>query len=101
MELTEKQRFHQSHIAAAEKANQPLAVYAREQGINVQHLYGEKHRLHKIEQKSLPGFVRVQDVSGHVMAPTLLQIRLPNGISLGMPTHQISLDQILQTLAKL
>lgn len=101
MEPTEKQRLYQSYIAAAEKANKPLAVYAREQSINVHCLYGEKHRLHKKEQKSLPDFVRVQDVSGHAMAPTLLQIRLPNGISLGMPTHQISLDQILQTLAKL
>ena len=101
MELTEKQRLYQSHIAAAEKANQPLAVYAREQSINVQGLYGEKNRLQKNERKSLPAFVRVEDVSSPVLAPTLLQIRLPNGISLGMPTHQVSLEQILQTLVKL
>jgi hypothetical protein len=34
-------------------------------------------------------------------SPTLLQIRLPNGVSLPLPTHQISLNQMLQTLAKL
>jgi hypothetical protein len=38
MASTEKQRFYQSHISAAREANQPLAVYARTQGINVHSL---------------------------------------------------------------
>jgi hypothetical protein len=101
MELTEKQRLYQAHIAAAEEANISLAVYARDHGLKVQGLYGEKNRLRKKQLKSLPGFVRVEDVSGPVLSPSLLQVRLPNGVSLAMPAQHVSLDQILQTLAKL
>lgn len=101
MQLTEKQRLYQSHIAAAEEASIPLAVYAREHSINVQGLYGEKNRQRRSEHKSLPGFVRVEDVSAPVMNSSLLQVRLPNGVSLALPTDQISLHQMLQTLAKL
>ncbi|HIG43955.1 MAG TPA: hypothetical protein EYQ14_26000 [Gammaproteobacteria bacterium] len=101
MELTEKQRLYQSHIASAESADTPLTVYAREHGINVQCLYSEKNRLRKYEQKGLSGFVRVEDVSRESINPALLQIRLPNGVSLALPTQQVSLDQMLQTLVQL
>ena len=99
MSMTEKQRFYQAHLSAAGEANQPLAVYARAQGINVHSLYSEKRRLRGLEQKSLPAFVRVEEAS--LPSPTLLQIRLPNGVSLALPTHQVSIDQMLLTLAKL
>lgn len=101
MALTEKQQFYQSCIAAAEEAGVPLAEYARQQGINVHCLYGERQRLRRQESKSLPGFVRVEDVTGPVLSPTLMQIRLPNGVSLALPTDQLPLTQILQTLATL
>ena len=99
MELTENQRFCQEHIAAAAEANVPLSTYAKEHDIKVHRLYSEKRRQREQQQKQLPAFVRVNDASA--LPPTLLQIRLPNGVSLALPTHQISLDQMLQTLAKL
>ncbi len=101
MALTEKQRLYQSCICAAEEAGLSLAEYARQQGINVHCLYGERQRLRRRGSKSMPGFVRVEDVSGPVMSPTLMQIRLPNGVSLALPTDQLPLTQILQTLATL
>lgn len=99
MELTEHQRLCQRHIAAAEESDLPLSVYAKEHGISVHQLYSEKRRQRLQQQKQLPAFVRVDDAPA--LSPTLLQIRLPNGVSLALPTHQIPLDQVLQTLAKL
>ena len=99
MAPTEHQRFCQTHIAAAEEADLPLSVYAKEHGISVHQLYSEKRRQRLQRHKQLPAFVRVDDAP--VLSPSLLQIRLPNGVSLALPTHQIPLDQMLHTLAKL
>ncbi|MBP18726.1 MAG: hypothetical protein CMQ21_07565 [Gammaproteobacteria bacterium] len=57
--------------------------------------------LKKKERKSVPGFVRVEDVTGESINPALLEIRLPNGVSLDMLTQLVSPDQMLQTLAAL
>lgn len=101
MELTEHQRFCQAHIAAAEEANQPLAAYARENGIAVHRLYSEKRRVALTERKQNPTFIRVEDHSGPILPAAVMQIRLPNGVTLALPSHQLPLDQILQSLVKL
>jgi|TARA_Y100000310_G_scaffold338070_1_gene426762 hypothetical protein len=101
MELTKKQRLYQSHIKAAEEAGLPLATYAKQQGINAQCLYGEKYRPRRKQSKTESNFVRIQDVAEPMISPMLMQIRLPNGVSMALPFHQAPLVEILQTLAKL
>ena len=101
VELTEKQQRYQSHIQAAETAGIPLAAYAKTQGVRVHCLYSERQRLRKQARKTLPSFVRVQDVVDPVMPAAMLQIRLPNGVNLALPSQQVPLTEILQTLAAL
>jgi len=101
MVLTEKQQCYQEHLRAAEQSGQPLAVYARERDVNVQALYGERQRMRRSGSKPTR-FLKVQDVApSPVMPMSLLQVRLPNGVSLGIPTDQMSLGDLIQTLAKL
>lgn len=101
MKLTERQQLYQSHIQAAETAGLPLAAYAKTQDLSVHCLYSERQRLRKKERKALPNFVRVQDVVEPVTQSTMLQIRLPNGVSVALPTQQTPLTEILQTLVTL
>lgn len=101
MALTEHQRFCQMHIKAAEEAGQPLAVYARDHEISVHRLYSEKQRVARLARKQTATFIRVEDPAHQVLPPTVMQIRLPNGVTLALPSHQLPLDQILQSLVKL
>ena len=101
VELTEKQQRYQSYIQDAEAAGIPLAAYAKTQGVSVYCLYSERQRLRKQARKTLPSFVRVQDVVDPVLPAAMLQIRLPNGVSLALPSQQVPLTEILQTLATL
>ncbi len=101
MELTKKQKCYQSHMQAAEEAGLSLASYAKSHGISVQCLYSERQRVRSKERKALPSFVRVQDTIDPVLPSALLQIRLPNGVSLALPVNQMPLPAILQTLAAL
>lgn len=100
--MTKKQLQYQSYIDAARAQNKSLAAYAKAKGINVQCLYSEIQRQRRQQpEQSLPGFVRVADVSPQLASPTLLQVRLPNGVSLAMPAQEVSLEQMLTTLARL
>ena len=46
--------------------------------------------------------MRVQDVRGSLFVPmALLQVRLSNGVSLGIPTDQVNLADLTDTLAGL
>ena len=101
MELTKKQRLYQSHINAAEEAGLPLATYARQQGISPQCLYREKYRPKRKQGKTTVNFVRVEDVAEPMVSPTLMQIRLPNGVSIALPIQQAPIAELLQTLARL
>ena len=102
MSLTDNQRLYQCHLKAAEELGQPLTEYARDHDVNLQSLYGERSRLRKKEKAASSTFVRVQDISSEPVATmAMLQIRLPNGVSLAVPTHQVPLTEILQTLARL
>jgi hypothetical protein len=67
----------------------------------VQCLYSERQRQRKLEHKHLPSFVRVQDSVDLAAPSALLQIRLLNGVSLALPTGQVPLVDVLQTLAAL
>ena len=98
---TEKQQANQAHIAAAEAAGQPIAEYAREHNLNVQSLYGERHRQRRKVPKPVTSFVQVQRPVESVLPSALLQIRLPNGVSLALPTQDVPLAEILKTLARL
>ncbi|MCB1644896.1 MAG: hypothetical protein KDI36_05560 [Pseudomonadales bacterium] len=101
MGTTDKQRLYQSHIAAAEAAGISLAEYAREQGIHPQCLYGENNRQRRKARKSLAGFVRVEQPVAPVVNSSLLQIRLPNGVSLAVPVDPVPVAQLITTLAAL
>lgn len=101
MALTDKQRLYQSHLEAAEERGQSIAAYAREQGVSVTALYGERRRQRRTEVKQFPSFVRVQESHAEPASMLLLQVRLPNGVSVALPTGQLPLADILQTLARL
>ena len=101
MALTKKQAQYQSHLNAAESAGLPLAAYAKQHGLSVQSLYAERYRLRQYDEQAKPGAGFVQVRSEQTMPPTLLQIRLPNGVSLAVPTREIALTDMLQTLARL
>ncbi len=101
MAVTDKQRLYQSHLEAAAERGQPIAAYAREHGISVTALYGERQRQRRAQRKHLPSFVRVQETPAEPASMSLLQVRLPNGVSVALPTGQMPLADILQTLARL
>ncbi len=101
MPLTDKQRLYQSHLEAAEERGQSIAAYAREHGISVAALYGERRRQRATEVRHAPSFVRVQEPRAEATPMALLQVRLPNGVSVALPTDQMPLADILQTLARL
>ena len=101
MTLTKKQAQYQTHLNAAEQAGLPLTIYAKEHGLSVQSLYTERYRLRQHDEQPVPGAGFVQVRTEPAMSPTLLQIRLPNGVSLAVPTCEIALTDMLQTLARL
>ncbi len=102
MTLTEKQQIYQEHLQAAELSGQSLRAYARAHGVSVQSLYSERQRMRGAERKTSGGFLKVQDMSAPPLMPmALLQVRLPNGVSLGIPTDQMALRDLLLTLAQL
>ena len=98
---TEKQQFYQAHLEAAAERGQALTDYAREHGLKVQALYGERQRQRRAEGKHLPSFVRVADFSREPVPMSMLQVRLPNGVSVALPTDQMPLAEVLRTLAQL
>ena len=104
MILTAKQQLYQNHLQNAEQSGQSLRAYASANKISVQSLYSERQRMRRqVSQSAKPGsFLKVQDVSAAPLTPmALLQVRLPNGVSLGIPTDQLSLGDLIHTLAKL
>ena len=110
MPLTEHQATCQAHIAAAKKANMPIAAYARANQIPIHRLYSELARQAKAARKvktapttrvaKPPSFVRIEPQVQPVTT-SLLQIRLPNGVSLALPSDQKPLDEVLKTLVAL
>lgn len=101
MELTDTQQRYQAHIEAAEATGQSLAAYAREHNLNVHCLYSERQRQRRRQPKS-GAFLKVQDVSqSPVISMSMLQVRLPNGVNLAVPTDQVALADILHLLARL
>jgi hypothetical protein len=94
VKLTERQRHWLKHIRAAERKDEPLTVYAEQQGLSVSSLYEAKRHLRetgviaaasgtKKQKQVVPEFVSVSvrepvpSVSG-----TALRIRLSSGAML-------------------
>ncbi len=94
VKLTERQRHWLGHIRAAERKDEPLTVYAEQQGLSVSSLYEAKRHLRetgviaaasgtKKQKQGVPEFVSVSvrepvpSVSG-----TALRIRLSSGAML-------------------
>ncbi len=101
MPLTATQQHYQDHLKAAEQTGMSLRAYAEENHIKVHSLYAERQRMRK-QAKTDGQFLRVQEVASTPFAPmTLVQIRLPNGVSIGLPAEQVPLVDLIQTLAKL
>jgi hypothetical protein len=94
VKLTERQRHWLKHIRAAERKDEPLTVYAEQQGLSVSSLYEAKRHLRKAgvlavasapnkPERATPEFVSVsvrepvRSVNG-----TVLRVRLSNGAML-------------------
>lgn len=91
VKLTERQRHWLKHIRAAERKDEPLTVYAEQQGLSVSSLYEAKRHLRKagvieaaIEPRK-PDRVPPEFVSVSVREPvrsvngTVLRVRLSSG----------------------
>jgi hypothetical protein len=91
VKLTERQRHWLGHIRAAERKDEPLTVYAEQQGLSVSSLYEAKRHLRKAGVLALasapkkPERVTPEFVSVSVREPvrsvngTVLRVRLSSG----------------------
>ena len=75
VKLTERQRHWLKHIRAAERKDEPLTVYAEQQGLSVSSLYEAKRVSAKFVSVSVR--VPVRSVNG-----TVLRVRLGSGAML-------------------
>jgi hypothetical protein len=75
------------HLDAAEQAGVPLSAYAREHGLNVQHLYATRQRQHRrvarqggstLDAPSAFATVQIKHSAGDPVAK--LSVTLPNGV---------------------
>jgi len=90
-ELTERQRHWLGHIRAAERKDEPLTIYAKQQGLSVSSLYEAKRHLRKAgvlavaRASKKPERVGPEFVSVSVREPvrsvngTVLRVRLSSG----------------------
>jgi len=90
-ELTERQRHWLEHIRAAQRKDEPLTVYADQQGLSVSSLYEAKRHLRKAgiiaaaSGPRMPERVAAKFVSVSVREPvrsvngTVLRVRLSSG----------------------
>ena len=91
VKLTERQRHWLKHIRAAERKDEPLTVYAEQQGLSVSSLYEAKRHLRKAGALAVasapkkPERVTPEFVSVSVRGParsvngTVLRVRLSSG----------------------
>ena len=91
VKLTERQRHWLKHIRAAERKDEPLTVYAEQQGLSVSSLYEAKRHLRetgviaaasgtKKPKQVVPEFVSVSvREPTHSVNGTILRVRLSSG----------------------
>ena len=91
VKLTERQRHWLKHIRAAERKDEPLTVYAEQQGLSVSSLYEAKRHLRKAgviaaaagtkkPKRVVPEFVSVSVREPvHSVNGTVLRVRLNSG----------------------
>jgi len=91
VKLTERQRHWLRHIRAAERKDEPLTVYAEQQGLSVSSLYEAKRHLRetgviaaasgtKKPKQVVPEFVSVSVREPvHSVNGTVLRVRLSSG----------------------
>jgi hypothetical protein len=89
--LTERQRYWLKHIRAAERKDEPLTVYAEQQGLSVSSLYEAKRHLRetgviaaasgtKTPKQVVPEFVSVSVREPvHSVNESILRVRLSSG----------------------
>ena len=94
VKLTERQRHWLKHIRAAERKDEPLTVYAEQQGLSVSSLYEAKRHLRKAGVLAVarapkkPERVTPEFVSVSVREPvrsvngSALRVRLSSGVML-------------------
>ena len=97
--LTESQKTWKAHLDAAAAAGMPLTQYAAAHGLSVAAMYHAKKRI-EARGCTSASFVRVSEtrVERH-SAPML--VRLPNGVSVSVPTDPATVVTVLKTLAEL
>ena len=91
VKLTERQRHWLKHIRAAERKDEPLTVYAEQQGLSVSSLYEAKRHLRetgviaaasgtKKPKQVVPEFVSISVREPvHSVNGTVLRVRLSSG----------------------
>jgi hypothetical protein len=91
VKLTERQRHWLKHIRTAERKDEPLTVYAEQQGLSVSSLYEAKRHLRetgviaaasgmKKPKQVVPEFVPVSVREPvHSVSETVLRVRLSSG----------------------
>lgn len=92
---THKRDALQAHVAAAAAKGVPISQYAASHGLSPQSLYAARRRMRA------GAFVRVQPTSTPVAAPSTLQVRLPNGITVACAIEAAGLSAFFSALAAL
>ena len=96
--LTENLKMWQSHLDAAETSGMALTEYAAEHDLSVTAMYTAKQRLRE-RSVSRSTFVRVSEA--RIERSSMLQVRLPNGVTVAVPTDTETVNTVLKSLAAL
>ena len=92
---TQKRDGLQAHIEAATAKGMPISQYAASHGLNPQSLYAARRRIRA------DAFVRVRPTSTPIAAPSSLQVRLPNGITVACAIEGACFPAFFSALAAL
>lgn len=95
--LTDKQRYWQVHLDAAQAFDGTLVGYARAEGLDVKTLYGYRTLFRRRERRlaARSSFVQASSVGMGV------SIQLPNGIRVSVSAQGAELGSLLQSLVQL
>jgi hypothetical protein len=96
--LTENQKAWKTHLDAAAAAGIPLTAYAAQHGLSVAAMYNAKKRIQEREVSST--FVRVKETRVERISMPMT-VRMPNGVSVSLPTDAALVETVLKTLATL
>lgn len=97
--LTKSQKNWKTHLEAAAAAGVPLSEYATQHGLSIAAMYNAKKRIQERGTRTST-FVRVSETRVERSAAPMM-VRLPNGVSISMPSDPTTMVTVLKTLATL